>query len=241
MRPNPLLVATALALAGAACAGPMQDAAMRHMLAEIRADARDTEPYTGQAAIGPAVLDAMREVPREQFVPANASDYAYENRPLPIGHGQTISQPFIVALMTDLLEPQPDDRVLEIGTGSGYQAAVLAKLVAEVYTIEIIPELARTAAAVLMRLGYTNVHVEIGDGWHGWPAAAPFDGIIVTAVAPEPPPELLAQLEPGGRLVMPLGEESRGQMLVVLTKQADGSVDRRDVLPVQFVPLTGKH
>jgi len=241
MRASPLLLANAILLAGVVCAKPMEDVTMQRMLDEIRADARDTEPYTGQAAISPAVLDAMRAVPRERFVPADASDYAYENRPLPIGHGQTISQPFIVALMTDLLAPQPGDRVLEIGTGSGYQAAVLGKLVAEVYTIEIVPELARTAAGVLERLGYDNVHVKTGDGWHGWPEAAPFDGIIVTAVAPEPPPNLLAQLAIGARLVTPLGEPNRGQMLVVFEKRSDGSIDRRDVLPVQFVPLTGDH
>jgi protein-L-isoaspartate(D-aspartate) O-methyltransferase len=235
------LLTGAVLVASAALAGPQQDLTMQRMLDEIRDDARMTEPYTGKAVIDATVLDAMRHVPREQFVPSDAADYAYENRPLPIGHGQTISQPFIVALMTDLLTLEPDDRVLEIGTGSGYQAAVLSGLVAEVYTIEIIPALARTAAGVLERLGYANVHVEIGDGWHGWPAAAPFDGIIVTAVAPEAPPKLLAQLAPGGRLVMPLGEENRGQMLVVLTKRVDGSVDRRDVLPVQFVPLTGNH
>jgi protein-L-isoaspartate(D-aspartate) O-methyltransferase len=235
------LLASIVLVASAALAEPQQDLTMQRMLDEIRADARMTEPYTGKAVIDAKVLDAMRRVPREQFVPPNAADYAYENRPLPIGHGQTISQPFIVALMTDQLALGPGDRVLEIGTGSGYQAAVLSELVAEVYTIEIIPELARTAAAVLKRLGYANVHVETGDGWHGWPAAAPFDAIIVTAVAPEPPPKLVAQLASGGRLVMPLGEENRGQMLVVLTKQDDGSVDQRDVLPVQFVPLTGDH
>lgn len=214
---------------------------MTEMLDAIKSDARQTAAYTGRAAISGRVLRAMETVRREQFVPDAAQAYAYENVPLAIGHGQTISQPFIVALMTDLLEPEPGDRMLEIGTGSGYQAAILAELVGEVYTIEIIPELAETASARLARLGYDNVRVRSGDGWHGWPEAAPFDGIIVTAVDEEVPPRLLEQLAPGGRLVLPLGPSLGGQMLTVISRNAEGETAQRDVLPVQFVPLTGDH
>lgn len=227
----------------AASAGPAgrADAAMTEMLDAIKSDARQTAAYTGRSAISERVIQAIESVQRERFVPDAARAYAYENVPLAIGHGQTISQPFIVALMTDLLEPGPGDRILEIGTGSGYQAAILAELVAEVYTIEIIPELAETASARLDRLGYDNVRVKSGDGWHGWPEAAPFDGIIVTAVDEEVPPRLLEQLAPGGRLVLPLGPSMGGQMLTVISWNAEGEIARRDVLPVQFVPLTGDH
>jgi protein-L-isoaspartate(D-aspartate) O-methyltransferase len=211
------------------------------MMDAIRRDVRQTASYTGRRALAPQVLDAMARVRRHVFVPEGAEAFAYENRPLGIGRGQTISQPFIVALMTDLLEPAADHRVLEIGTGSGYQAAILGELVAEVYTIEIIPELAQSAAQRLATLGYDNVHVQAGDGWYGWPDEAPFDGIIVTAVGEEVPPRLLEQLAPGGRLVLPLGPEHGGQMLTVVTRGDGGEVQRRDVLPVQFVPLTGDH
>ena len=214
---------------------------MERLLNAIRSDARNTEAYTGQAEISAPVMDALRRVPRERFVPGDASHLAYQNHPLPIGHGQTISQPFIVALMTDLLGAQPEHRILEIGTGSGYQAAVLAELVSEVYSIEIIEELAATATTLLEGLDYTNIHIKVGDGWHGWPEEAPFNGIIVTAVAEDVPPKLVEQLAPGGRLVLPLGLPGRGQMLAVVEKQADGSIVQRDVLPVQFVPLTGDH
>ena len=160
--------------------------------------------------------------------------------PLPIGHGQTISQPFIVALMTHLMATRADHRVLEIGTGSGYQAAVLAELVDRVYTIEIIPELAASASERLERLGYDNVEVRAGDGWYGWPEAAPFDAIIVTAVGEEVPGDLVAQLRPGGRLVLPVGDDS-DQQLAVVDKDEDGAIAMRHVLPVRFVPLTGDH
>jgi protein-L-isoaspartate(D-aspartate) O-methyltransferase len=208
------------------------------MLAAIRDDAQRTADYTGQASISAPVMLALQRVRRGEFVPDSVADRAYDNIPLAIGHRQTISQPFIVALMTDLLNPAPGMRVLEIGTGSGYQAAVLAELVAEVYTIEIVPALAARAAATLSRLRYDNVRVKDGDGWFGWPEAAPFDGIIITAVAAEPPPRLLEQLRTGGRMVLPLGPPHGGQMLVVLTKDATGQIARRDVLPVQFVPFT---
>ncbi|TDJ26089.1 MAG: protein-L-isoaspartate(D-aspartate) O-methyltransferase [Gammaproteobacteria bacterium] len=214
---------------------------MERLLNAIRTDARVTESYTGQAEISAQVMDALCRVPREEFVPDEASHLAYQNHPLPIGHGQTISQPFIVALMTDLLEVRPEHRILEIGTGSGYQAAVLAELEAEIYSIEIIPDLAAAATTLLEHLEYTHVHLTVGDGWHGWAEEAPFNGIIVTAVAEDIPPRLVEQLSSGGRLVLPLDQPSGGQVLVVVEKQADGSTRRRDVLPVQFVPLTGDH
>lgn len=232
-----LLVASLAAAIPLACAGgPMKD-----MLEAIRDDARETEDYTGKDHISARVLDAMSRVPRDVFVPDSVAHLAYVNTPLGIGYGQTISQPFIVALMTDLMQPRKTDRVLEIGTGSGYQAAVLAELVASVYTIEIVPELAERAGQTLDSQGYTNVHVRAGDGWFGWPEVAPFDAIIVTAVADEVPPKLLDQLKAGGRLVMPLGNPRGAQTLAVIEKDAHGDTNRRDVLPVMFVPLTGDH
>jgi protein-L-isoaspartate(D-aspartate) O-methyltransferase len=164
--------------------------------------------------------------------------FAYENRPLPIGNGQTISQPFIVAVMTDLLDPEPDDKVLEIGTGSGYQAAVLASLVEEVFTIEIVPPLGERASATLERLGFTNVRTRIGDGYRGWPEEAPFDGIIVTAAADQIPPPLIEQLKAGGRMIIPVGGNSAAEQLTLIEKRMDGSIALRQVMPVRFVPFT---
>jgi protein-L-isoaspartate(D-aspartate) O-methyltransferase len=184
------------------------------------------------------VLAAMGKVPRHEFVPANLRDEAYADRPLPIGHGQTISQPYIVAFMTEQLRPKPTDKVLEIGTGSGYQAAVLAELVAAVYTIEIVEPLARRAMADLARLGYTNVWVRAGDGYQGWPEAAPFDAIIVTCAPEHVPQPLVDQLKEGGRMVIPVGPIG-AQELYLLEKRA-GAVQRRAVLPVRFVPMTGQ-
>ncbi|MDE0691469.1 MAG: protein-L-isoaspartate(D-aspartate) O-methyltransferase [Gammaproteobacteria bacterium] len=215
-------------------------ATMQQMLEAIRDDTRRTAGYTRVSHINPAVLKAMATVPREEFVPDGARAVAYVNRPLPIGHGQTISQPFIVALMTHLLEPTAESRVLEIGTGSGYQAAVLATVVDTVHTIEIIPELAEDAAARLKRLGYDNVEVKAGDGWYGWPEAAPFDAIMVTAVGEDVPDKLVQQLRPGGRLVLPIGDDF-DQNLAVVEKAEDGEITMRHVLPVRFVPLTGDH
>ena len=229
------LAVTLLALAPTAGAATMQQ-----MLEAIRDDTRRTAGYTRVSYINPAVLDAMATVPREEFVPDGARAVAYINRPLPIGHGQTISQPFIVALMTHLLEPTAASRVLEVGTGSGYQAAVLARVVDTVHTIEIIPELAEDAAARLERLGYDNVEVKAGDGWYGWPEAAPFDAIMVTAVGEDVPSKLVEQLRPGGRLVLPIGDDF-DQNLAVVEKAEDGEITMRHVLPVRFVPLTGDH
>jgi protein-L-isoaspartate(D-aspartate) O-methyltransferase len=183
------------------------------------------------------VLQAMATVPRHEFVPDSLSPRAYEDGPLPIGSGQTISQPYIVALMTELIAPEPMHRVLEVGTGSGYQAAVLAHLVREVYTIELVPELARTATERLARLKYDNVYVRQGDGYRGWPERAPFDAIVVTAGASEIPNPLIEQLQPGGRMIIPVGSRLGSQTLQVVVKNPDGTVSIRDVAAVQFVPL----
>ena len=209
------------------------------MLEAIQATARDAA-VPGQDQISEPVMAAMANVTRHAFVPPEERDRAYLNRPLPIGYGQTISQPYIVALMTDLLDPQPDDRVFELGTGSGYQAAVLAELVDEVYTMEIIEPLGKGAAATLAELGYEDVHVEVGDGYHGWPQAAPFDGIVVTAAGDHIPPPLVEQLAPGGRMVIPVGSRFMTQQLMLVEKAEDGSVSTRSLLPVRFVPLTGE-
>lgn len=210
------------------------------LLEQIAADARETRGHTGRSALSGPVMDAMRAVPRHEFVTAYGMRAAYANRPLPIGHGQTISQPFIVALMTDLLNPEPEHVVLEIGTGSGYQAAVLSVLVKRVHSIEIVPELAESAQRRLAALGYENVSVKLGDGYYGWPEAGPFDGILVTAVGPDIPPDLVAQLKPGGRMVLPVGTPAGAQELTVATKRMDGQgYDAEQVLPVAFVPLTG--
>jgi protein-L-isoaspartate(D-aspartate) O-methyltransferase len=192
------------------------------------------EQIAARGIADPAVLRAMRTVPRHEFVPARARADAYADRPLPIGHGQTISQPYVVALMTELATVKPGDRVLEIGTGSGYQAAILCAIGAEVYTVEILEPLARAAEAVLRRLGYGRVHVRHGDGSRGWPEAAPFAAVVVTAAAPEVPAALVAQLAPGGRLVIPVGEGE--QELRVLVRTPSG-IETRASVPVQFVPL----
>jgi protein-L-isoaspartate(D-aspartate) O-methyltransferase len=184
------------------------------------------------------VLAAMRQVPRHLFVDPAQREFAYEDHPLPIAGNQTISQPYIVALMTELLDLQPRDRVLEIGTGSGYQSAVLSRLASEVYSIEIVPELARAAGERLKQLGLTNVTVKEGDGYRGWPEHAPFDGIIVTAAPPRIPEPLLEQLAPGGRMVIPVGDFF--QELKVFSKDGNGKITERDILPVRFVPMTGE-
>jgi protein-L-isoaspartate(D-aspartate) O-methyltransferase len=212
---------------------------MQVLLDEIRAEVSETRQYTGRAALAPRVLEAFAEVPRHAFLPDALRAAAYINRPLPIGHGQTISQPYIVALMTDLLDPEAEDTVLEVGTGSGYQAAVLAKLVKRVYSLEIVAALAEQASERLRRLGYGNVEVRHGDGHAGWPEHAPFDAIIVTAAAAEIPPALIDQLKPGGRFLIPVGGRYSGQDLLLIEKDQHGRLSRKSILPVIFVPLTG--
>lgn len=187
----------------------------------------------------PAVLEAMRSVPRHRFAPDHPPEMAYSDRPLPIGHEQTISQPYIVARMTEIVQPDSTDRVLEIGTGSGYQAAVLAEIVDSVYTIEIIPELAATATKRLRRLEYDNVVVKQGDGFQGWPEHAPFDVIVVTAAPDEIPPPLLRQLAEGGRMIIPVGSSARSQQLTLVTKE-DGEISTQELAPVRFVPFLRK-
>ena len=214
------------------------DQGARRMLEEIAADFRDTAYLTGLKAMSPAVATAMAGVPRDEFVQPGDREVAFVNRPLSIGHGQTISQPFIVALMTELAALEPGDSVLEIGTGSGYQAAVLAMLADKVYTIEIVAALATRAQATLARLAYDNVSVRTGDGNHGWPEQAPFDAIVVTA-AGHVPPALIDQLKPGARMVIPVGAAAGAQELVVIEKLDDVRTEQRTVLPVLFVPLTG--
>ena len=207
------------------------------MVAEVQAMYAETRAETGLAAMSPAVRAALGKVERHRLVPAAQAAAAYRNHPLPIGSGQTISQPYIVALSTDLLNAEPHDVVLEVGTGSGYQAAVLAEIVQQVYSIEVVESLGRTAAARLAELGYHNVQVRVGDGYQGWPEKAPFDAILVTAAAPQVPPALVAQLRTGGRMVIPVGGSDDIQYLKVLTKRADGGYDEKRVLPVRFVPL----
>jgi len=217
-------------------------AAQRNALVdEINNDRSVLRQVLGRDRLDPAVERAMRQVPRHHYVPQNHRDQAYQNRPLPIGHGQTISQPLIVALMTDLLQARPGDKVLELGTGSGYQAAVLAELGARVYSMEIVPPLGERAGEALAQHAPAGLSLRIGDGYHGWKSAAPFDAIIVTAAGDHIPPPLIAQLKPGGRMVIPVGSYFFSQQLMLVTKQADGSVQTRSLLPVAFVPLTGGH
>ena len=202
--------------------------APRHRMVEKQIVAREVNH--------PATLTALRKVPRHRFVPADLLKLAYADQPLPIGLGQTISQPYIVACMTEQIAPTREMRVLEIGTGSGYQAAVLAEICAEVFTIEIVPELGKRSAALLDELGYRNIRTRVGDGWAGWPEAAPFDAIIVTAAAETIPPPLLAQLTEGGRMIIPLGPQGGAQELVLVTKRG-GRVETRPLIPVRFVPF----
>jgi len=212
---------------------------IREMLRTIEREARLTAHLTGRARFSPTVMEALGEIPRDAFVPEELMRHAFDNGPLPIGLGQTISQPYIVALMTDLLEPQPHHIDLEVGTGSGYQAAILAQLVEQVYSLEIIPELAEEAEELLARLEYHNVEIRVGDGHSGWPEQAPFDGIIVTAAASHIPPALTDQLKAGGRLVIPLGSPYGAQELLLIEKDRGGELHTRDILGVAFVPMTG--
>lgn len=201
----------------------------------------DTRSYLDKEGVDKNVLKVMGEVPRHEFVPDKAKDFAYENRPLSIGYGQTISQPFIVAIMTDLLELTADSRVLELGTGSGYQAAVLSALVQQVFSIEIIEPLGLAAKERLARLGYDNVTVKVADGYYGWEEHAPFDAIIVTAAASHIPPALIKQLKVGGRIMIPVGTMFMTQQLLLVTKQENDELITQQILPVRFVPVTGEH
>jgi protein-L-isoaspartate(D-aspartate) O-methyltransferase len=234
-----LLAALSLLFATTAAAETHFATARQSMVETIQALAKTVRLSSGIHEIDPSVLKAMREVPRHELVPDSVRGSAYEDRPLPIGHRQTISQPYIVALMTSLARPANDDVVLEVGTGSGYQAAVLSRLVDHVYSIEIVEPLARQAAAQLKALGYDNITVRQGDGYKGWPEHAPFDAIVVTAGASHIPPPLVEQLKPGGRMVIPVGERLSTQDLVLVEKDGDGRVRSRTLLPVRFVPLTG--
>jgi protein-L-isoaspartate(D-aspartate) O-methyltransferase len=224
----------------AASADPFSERRAR-MVAEIEQDVRETRFFLGKDTLDPRTREALLQVPRHRFVPAHLQDAAYENRPLPIGEGQTISQPYIVAIMTDLLRLEPDDVVFELGTGSGYQAAVLAQLVEKVYSVEILPVLAERAQRTLQELGYRNISVRLGDGYFGWPEHAPFDAIVVTAASDHIPPPLVQQLKPGGRMILPVGSRFLIQQLVLVEKGATGEVRTQSLLPVNFVPLTGGH
>jgi protein-L-isoaspartate(D-aspartate) O-methyltransferase len=213
----------------------------QHMVEVVAQDVRHTQSHLGKGLLDDEVRQALASVPRHEFVPAAQQAYAYENRPLPIGEGQTISQPYIVAIMTDLLQLTPDDVVFELGTGSGYQAAILAQLAERVYTMEIVEKLGNRARDTLQRLGYDNVTVRLGDGYYGWKEHGPFDAIIVTAAGDHIPPPLVRQLKPGGRMMIPVGSRFFTQQLMLVEKKRDGSVLTREILPVRFVPMTGAH
>lgn len=209
------------------------------MLREIEAEVRSTSRWIGKSVLDKRVMDAMNHVPRHEFVPADMIHLAYQNEPLPIGFGQTISQPYIVALMTDMLELRDSDVVLEIGTGCGYQTAVISELVKQVYTVEVIRQLGGQAKERLTQLGYRNIGFRVADGYSGWPEHAPYDAIIVTAAAEAIPEKLIEQLKPGGRMAIPVGTLHRGQTLLHVHKKESGAIDQKDILPVAFVPLTG--
>ena len=236
-----------LGMLGLICVIPWAGAAedysvLRQRLVEqVSEDVTRTRGYTGKNALDERVMRALGIVGRHRFVPPSLQNQAYENRPLPIGYGQTISQPYIVALMTDYLEPEAGDVVLEIGTGSGYQAAIVSKLVSRVYSIEIIPELAESATKRLQRLGFENVEVKNADGYDGWKEHGPYDSIIVTAASSHIPPPLVQQLKPGGVLMIPVGPAFQVQQLSMVRKGPDGEITTRQILPVRFVPFTGEH
>ena len=211
------------------------------MVSAIEDDVIATSMYIGKQSFDPAVMNAMASVPRHEFVPKDQQKNAYENRPLPIGYGQTISQPYIVALMTDLLDLSKEKKVLEIGTGSGYQAAILNQMTPQVFTIEIIKSLGERAIDTFKRLQLNSIQIRIDDGYYGWEAEAPFDAIVVTAAVDHVPPPLVAQLKKGGRMVIPVGSRFFVQQLVLVTKDVSGNITTRQLLPVRFVPLTGTH
>ena len=210
---------------------------VKHMIADIESEVAFTRRQIGRNELAPEVMSAMRNTPREEFVPEDLRPYAYDNGPLPIGHGQTISQPYIVALMTDLLQPAQEHYVLEIGTGSGYQTAILSQLVKKVYSIELIKELAEAAAERLQRLHYLNIETRTGNGYLGWPEHAPYDSIIVTAAASHIPQALIKQLKPGGRMVIPVGLPYMHQELMLIEKDEEDNTHIKDILGVAFVPL----
>lgn len=216
-------------------------AARERMVRLIEQDVRETSSYLDKGQLDSGIMKVLAEVPRHQFVPADIRGRAYENRPLPIGYGQTISQPYIVAIMTDLIAPKPGHKALEIGTGSGYQAAVLSRLVERVYTMEIVEPLGNQATERLKRLGYDNIEVAVADGYYGWKEHAPFDIIIVTAAASHIPPPLIEQLKPGGKMIIPVGSRFMTQQLLLVDKDAENEITVRQILPVRFVPLTGEH
>jgi len=237
-----LLLTCLLALPAVSALDEDKYTSQRQALAEeIADDARRLVKYIDKDALSSNVMQVMATVPRHLFIPAEMRASAYDNRPLPIGYGQTISQPYIVALMTDLLQPRSDHKVLEIGTGSGYQAAVLSKLVKEVYSIEIIEPLGHTAKQTLNDLGYDNVSTRIADGYDGWPEHAPFDSIIVTAGISHIPPPLVKQLKNGGTMVIPVGTRFQTQQLTLVMKDHSGAITTKQILPVIFVPFTGGH
>ncbi|MEW8508237.1 MAG: protein-L-isoaspartate(D-aspartate) O-methyltransferase [Candidatus Thiodiazotropha sp.] len=211
------------------------------MVSLIEQNVRDTSHYLDKRQLDPRIMKVLAAVPRHEFVPAEIRDRAYENRPQPIGHGQTISQPYIVAIMTDLIAPRPGHKALEIGTGSGYQAAVLSRLVDKVYTMEIVEPLGKQATERLQRLGYDNIEVTVADGYHGWKEHAPFDIVIVTAAASHIPPPLIEQLKPGGKMIIPVGSRFMTQQLLLVDKDTNNEITVRQILPVRFVPLTGEH
>ncbi len=236
-----------LGILGLACSASWAEAAddyqalRAQLVAQISQDVIDTSAYIGKSELDERVMRVLGTVGRHRFVPSHLQASAYENRPLSIGYGQTISQPYIVALMTDLLELEAGDAALEIGTGSGYQAAVLSRLVSQVYSIEIIPELAQSASTLLKRLGFANIEVKNADGYYGWEEHAPFDAIMVTAASSHIPPPLVSQLKPGGILLIPVGSPFQVQQLTLVRKSPDGELTTRQILPVRFVPFTGKH
>jgi protein-L-isoaspartate(D-aspartate) O-methyltransferase len=235
-----ILLFAALALSARAVADKTSAAAQTALWAEVDVEVAALRAELGFERLSSAVRAALLRVARERFVPDSQRPHAYENRPLPIGHAQTISQPLIVAIMTELLQVQPGDRVFELGTGSGYQAAILDALGAEVYSVEIVAPLGERARKTLDQLGHTKVKTRVADGYFGWEEAAPFDAIVVTAASDHIPPPLLRQLKPGGRMVIPVGSRFVTQKLVLVTRAKDGAIRTREILPVSFVPLTGE-
>jgi len=219
----------------------MQLHKQRDMIHEIKDEVRLTSRYLQKDQLSTQVMQALEKVPRHRFVPADLQAEAYDNNPLPIGHGQTISQPYIVAIMTDLLNLTPHDKILEVGTGSGYQTAILAELVEQVYSLEIIDDLTHHAKEILIQLNYKNIELKTGDGYYGWPEHGPYDAITVAAAATHIPVALTEQLKPGGIMMIPIGTQHITQKLMLVKKELDNQIKTQEVLPVSFVPLTGKH